>query len=148
MDALDLIINVLREHERALDRLIERIEHLYPRHERWILEEKPDILQTRMLTLSMITNILENKMFNNPSFSFKSKPHPYGDNILIDKVNNRKMVFGKSVSDPSQWNVRVLKGTEKRYDQHLQTHSFDSERKMLSWIIKYILRELDTLTNL
>lgn len=148
MDVLDFIINVLREHEKTLDSLIERLEHLPPEPEIWIMEENRDILQAHVVTLSIIIDILENRTFKNPLFSFESQITPSSDNILIDHINKRTLVFGKSPLDPSKWSVNVFQGTKKRDSEQLQSHSFDSERKMLAWIIKYILQGLDALTEL
>jgi hypothetical protein len=145
MDVLDFIINVLREHEKTLDGLIERLESLEP--EIWILEEKREIVQAYVLTLTIAFNILENRDFRNPFFSYESKPNLYGENILRDHINKRTLVFGESPSNPSRWDVRVFHGTEN-YGEQLQSRHFYSERKMLVWIIKYILRELNALNEL
>lgn len=148
MDVLDFIINVLREHEKTLDSLIERLEHLYHEPEIWVLEEKFDVLQTHMVTLSIMIDVLENRAFKNPLFTFENKTLPYSDGVLIDHINKRKLVFGRSVPDPSRWNVSLFQADEKRSNKQIQSHSFDSERKMLAWIFKYVLQELNNLTEL
>ena len=148
MDVLDFIINVLREHEKTLDSLIGRLETLYQEPEIWILEEKREIVQTYALTLTIAINILEKKEFRNPFFSFENKPDLYGENILTDHINKRTMIFGKSPSESSRWDLHMFRGTNKRYDKQLKYRRFDSERKMLVWVIKYILRELNALNEL
>ena len=148
MDVLDFIINVLREHEKTLDGLIGRIESLYQEPEIWILEEKREIVQAHVLSLTIAINILENREFRNPFFSFEGKPNLYSDNILTDHINKRTLVFGKSPSDSLRWDLHVFWGTERRYVKQLQSRHFDSERRMLVWVIKYILQELNALNEL
>jgi len=155
MDVIDLIINVLREHERTLDdvgiefdSLIKRLENVCQELEQGILEKKPEPIQARAVKTSTIIDLLENKAFSTPLFTFEKKTSPIGDHFLIDHIKKRTLIFGKSLARANipLWNIFLLQGTEEPYGDPLESYYIDSERMMLAWIIKYMLRELETKT--
>lgn len=152
LDVVDLVINVLREHERALDSLwikydslIKRLESVSQELEQEILEKKPKTDQDRTVKISIIINILENRAFTTPLFSFDKKPGQPSDHFLIDHVKERTLIFGKSLARANipLWNTFFFQGTEEPYGEPLESYYFDSERMMLAWIVKYMLRELE-----
>ena len=70
LDVIDLIINVLRDHEDTLDRLIERLDILISHFEEYIIEDKIILLKkldtsTRVETLTERINILEQQIKKN-----------------------------------------------------------------------------------
>jgi len=150
LDVIDLIINVLREHERTLDSirtefnsLMERLESVCQEMEQVISEENPEPTHGLEVKTSTIFNLLENKAFTSQSFTFDEQPSPLGDHVLIDHVKKRTLIYGKSLARANipLWNILLFQGTEEPYGEPLESYYFDSERNMLSWIIKYVLRE-------
>ena len=129
MDVLDFIINVLRDHERTLDNICHELEQR-------LVSEGPYV------TISTILSLLEYRAFETPSFSFFRKPNTLGDYVLIDQINNQKLIFGRSPAQSNAylWNVNLFQVGEGISDKQLESHYFDSERMMLAWIIKYMLR--------
>ena len=70
LDVIDLIINVLRDHEDTLDRLIERLDILISHFEEYIIEDKIILLKKldtsiRVETLTERINILEQQIKKN-----------------------------------------------------------------------------------
>ena len=129
MDVLDFIINVLREHERRLDIICQELEQR-------VVSENPYVPRSTILSL------LEYIAFETPSFSFFRKPSTLGDYVLIDYINNRKLIFGRSHAESNVylWNVYLFQVSEGISNKQLESHAFDSEGIMLAWIIRYMLR--------
>jgi len=150
VDVLDLIINVLREHEKTLDGIgkkfdsrINRLEYLTQELEQEILERKPELNQGRTFQVSTIIDLLEKKAFTSTSFTFGEKPSPHGNYFLIDHIEKQTLIFGESLarSNIPLWNIFIFHGTKEPYGKPLESNYFDSERMMLAWIIKYMLRK-------
>jgi hypothetical protein len=143
MDSLDFTLNILREHERALDLLEQRLGSLVRELDRRVSSDE------QSLEVFTLINLLEYRPFETPSFSFYKKPGGSGDHALIDKIYNRKLVFGRSreKSNVSLWSVQVFKGTEETSEKPMESHYFDSERTMLAWMIRYMLRESRVITT-
>jgi hypothetical protein len=133
MDVLDFVITVLREHELALDKLKDRFENILGE-----VEEKIVYKETG-LEISSIINLLENKPFETNFISFYDEPNTRGDHTIIDKKNNRKLIFGRSheKSNIDLWNVYQY-SLEETTDRKTEQHYFDSEKTMLAWIIRYL----------
>jgi hypothetical protein len=141
MDALDLIINVLRDHEKALDDLERRFEKLMRRLDKNDVEEK-SIVAGSSDVMSTILALLEYQPFSNSSFSFECKVSADGCCVLTDYRNNRALSFGRSdiKANIPLWSVNVFEGEEKTDSDPVESCYFDSESSMHAWPIRYVLR--------
>lgn len=141
MDALDLIINVLRDHEKALDDLERRFEKLMHRLDKNETEEK-NLVAGSSDVMSTILDLLEYQPFSNSSFSFECKTGTDGRCVLTDYRNNRALSFGKSdvKANIPLWSVNVFEGEGKTDSDPVESYYFDSESSMHAWLIRYVLR--------
>ena len=136
LDSLDFTLNILREHERSLDILEQRLGSL--------VRDLDQRVSSRVQSLDIVTliDLFEYKAFETSSFSFYQESDNKGNYVLIDNIYDRRLVFGESEEnlDTRFWFVSVFHGVETRVKNSTEHHYFDSERMMLAWIVRYMNR--------
>jgi len=135
IDIMEFTLNVLMEHEKNLDELNNRFEGLLNE-----LSNNQNVVPNNFVTVKLILNLIQYKLFDNPYYSFKKNPVRNKEYILHDKRNDLYFLVSTTAitSNIPFWTISVSDSIN--FDKEMESHHFNSEAGMFSWIISYMLK--------
>ena len=135
IDIMEFTLNVLMEHEKNLDELNKRFEGLLNE-----LSDNQSIVPNNFVTVGIILKLIQYKSFENPYYSFMKNPVRHKEHILHDKRDGLFFLVSSSAitSTIPFWTISVSDSVD--FEKEKESHHFNSEAGMFSWIISYMLK--------
>ena len=135
IDIMEFTLNVLMEHEKNLDESNNRFEKLLDE-----LSNNQSITPNNFVTVEVILKLIQYKSFENPYYSFMKNPGKKREHFLHDKRDDLFFLVSSSAitSNIPFWTIRVSDSVD--FEKEKESHHFNSEAGMFSWIISYMLK--------